>query len=282
MYNYRTNDFERQMYEAVPLAWQKDAKEVHVYVDFGLDRGMMNQINKIKEYNPDIPVRFCTLSGDRKKLDRAAHLYNNSSLDSIGELSVSVDEIERVNRAYNLEYSFTPKTLGGIMKEKPIITDFDKLDPVILESPFAGDVKNNVHYAKYAINYFSQQGFAPMASHLSSTNFLDDTIKEQRDLGIDRGLDIANGKNSIVAIDRGISGGMEYGVQRAINEGRKYSFVTISDNKSAIEEVGRIRDIKDAKEYCEQKKQENKRLFESTGFILDNDLADKRGLSYKK
>lgn len=98
---------------------------------------------------------------------------------------------------------------------------------VILESPFAGNVEENIIYARQALRDCLLRGEAPIASHLLYTQdgVLNDDIPEERQLGIDAGL--AWGKvadKTVVYIDKGISSGMEYGIQRAKNEGRPIEY----------------------------------------------------------
>lgn len=93
---------------------------------------------------------------------------------------------------------------------------------VILESPFAGDVEENILYGRKCVRDSLLRGEAPIASHLLYTQpgILDDLIPEERQHGIDAGLawrKIAQG--SVVYIDRGISKGMEYGIKAAESAG---------------------------------------------------------------
>jgi len=99
-----------------------------------------------------------------------------------------------------------------------------KLVPVILESPYAGDVERNVAYARACMRDALLRGEAPFASHLLYTQpgVLDDNIVEERQLGIDAGLSI--GKlftRTVVYTDHGISRGMQYGIELAKQAGRE-------------------------------------------------------------
>lgn len=101
---------------------------------------------------------------------------------------------------------------------------------VILESPYAGDVERNVAYARRALRDSLLRGEAPIASHLLYTQpgVLDDTIAEERALGIDAGLAWGIGADAtVVYADLGISKGMEYGIARARREGRAVEYRSI-------------------------------------------------------
>lgn len=107
---------------------------------------------------------------------------------------------------------------------------------VILESPFGSAdpamIAENVTYARAALRDCLKRGDAPIASHLLYTQpgVLDDSVPEERALGIEAGL--LWGKEaeaSVVYIDRGITAGMVTGVVRAIIENRAIEFHTIAD-----------------------------------------------------
>lgn len=91
---------------------------------------------------------------------------------------------------------------------------------VILESPYAGAVEHNVEYAKRCALDSLKRGEAPMLSHLLYTQFLDDSVPEERELGIAAGLAWRRvAEKSVVYTDLGISQGMEYGIMAAKNAG---------------------------------------------------------------
>lgn len=102
---------------------------------------------------------------------------------------------------------------------------------------------------------------------------LDDTKEFDRDLGINKGLDYAHGKDSLIGIDRGISTGMKYGVKRAENENRDYTFVSLSKDKTVLQAVDSLRDIKDAEEFVDKQISDNKERFEQTGFIHETSFS---------
>ena len=112
---------------------------------------------------------------------------------------------------------------------------------VIVESPFAGkntlsgfaldmdravrikiETTANILYARAAVRDSVLRGEAPIASHLLLTQpgILNDDVPEERNLGIEAGLawrDVADA--SAVYVDRGISGGMRYGIDLAGDSG---------------------------------------------------------------
>ena len=99
----------------------------------------------------------------------------------------------------------------------------EKKKLVILESPFNGEVQKNIKYAKLCMRDCFMRGEYPIVSHLLYTQdeILDDTIPEERKLGVECGL--AWGKFAditVVYTDIGISEGMKLGIERAKKEGR--------------------------------------------------------------
>lgn len=98
---------------------------------------------------------------------------------------------------------------------------------VILESPYAGDVEANVAYARACVRDALSRGEAPIASHLLYTQpgVLRDDIPHERQWGIDAGLAwkrVAHA--SVVYTDRGITKGMEYGIEAAKASGIPVEF----------------------------------------------------------
>lgn len=93
---------------------------------------------------------------------------------------------------------------------------------VIIESPYAGDVKANTKYARACVRDSLTRGEAPIASHLLYTQpgILDDNIPDERQWGIDAGLAWRSvAQASVVYQDRGITQGMKYGIKAAEQAG---------------------------------------------------------------
>lgn len=100
---------------------------------------------------------------------------------------------------------------------------------VILETPYAGDVEENLKYARACMADCFKRGEAPFASHLLYTQpgVLDDTKPEERKLGIRAGFEWARVCDGafpvairVVYVDRGISPGMEEGIAHAKSIGQ--------------------------------------------------------------
>lgn len=103
---------------------------------------------------------------------------------------------------------------------------------VIIESPYAGDVKRNEDYAKRCMHDSLMRGEAPFLSHVLYTQCLNDTIPEDRKLGMEAGWAwIKVSDKTIVYEDYGISKGMQEGIDIAKNIGHKVEFRKIGKDE---------------------------------------------------
>lgn len=94
---------------------------------------------------------------------------------------------------------------------------------VIIESPFAGNVEENLAYLRACMRDCLMRGEAPFASHALYTQegVLDDNKPDERKLGIDAGLHWGTmAEATVVYTDLGISKGMRYGIDHAKAAGR--------------------------------------------------------------
>jgi len=104
---------------------------------------------------------------------------------------------------------------------------------VVIESPFEGGTAReaaNVEYAKRCMNDALRRNEAPFLSHLIYPHSLDDTIPEQRELGIQAGHAVA-ARMEIWAIylDRGVTRGMLQGIDAAVTAGFRPVHVGFDD-----------------------------------------------------
>jgi hypothetical protein len=80
---------------------------------------------------------------------------------------------------------------------------------VVLESPYKGEVEENLVYARACALDCARRGESVQASHLLFTQFLDDTVPAERELGIALGLAWTRVADySVFYTDRGWSTGM--------------------------------------------------------------------------
>lgn len=75
-------------------------------------------------------------------------------------------------------------------------------------SPYAGDIERNVRFAQEACRYAVSQNCAPVAVHLLYPQLLDDTVPEERKIGIQMGLRVLAGCEELWLCGSCISTGM--------------------------------------------------------------------------
>lgn len=96
---------------------------------------------------------------------------------------------------------------------------------VIIESPYAGDIDENLAYLHECCRDCLRRGESPYASHGFFTQFLDDTKPDERELGIEAGLAWGNAADLIVVyVDKGISEGMKSAINGHIAYGRPIEY----------------------------------------------------------
>lgn len=103
---------------------------------------------------------------------------------------------------------------------KPERPPVNKFKIIQLESPFRGvnyeHTEFNKKYAEACVRECLYREESAMASHLLYTGATDDTIPEERAMGIEAGLKFLEvAEYSVVYIDLGISYGMKQGIKRA-------------------------------------------------------------------
>lgn len=108
---------------------------------------------------------------------------------------------------------------------------------VIIESPFANpdpvEAKANMDYLSDCLHDSLCRGEAPFASHAIYTlpGVLDDSVPEERDLGIHAGFEFHRVADyMVVYTDRGISSGMGWGVKSAMEIGLPVIYRTIRED----------------------------------------------------
>jgi len=105
------------------------------------------------------------------------------------------------------------------------------LEPVILESPYKGDMEVNAAYAKRCMLDSLARGEAPFVSHLLYTQVLDDTRPRERKTGMEAGWAwIGLTRKTVVYQDYEMSDGMLEGIRRAKELGHDVEYRNIGKN----------------------------------------------------
>lgn len=94
---------------------------------------------------------------------------------------------------------------------------------VVVESPYAGDVANNLRFLRAIMKACIHRGEAPYASHglYTQEGVLDDTIPQERKLGMEAGFAWSHAAQKVVVYDNhGITDGMKRGIERHERNGK--------------------------------------------------------------
>lgn len=86
---------------------------------------------------------------------------------------------------------------------------------VYICSPYAGDVQNNVEFAKAACRYAMEQNCTPVAVHLLYPQFLDDNDPAQREAGLRMGHRVLEACDELWLCGSRISTGMAMELKEA-------------------------------------------------------------------
>jgi len=91
------------------------------------------------------------------------------------------------------------------------------MELVIIESPYAGDVEQNLAYLKECQRDSIRRGEAHFASHRMYTNALDDSVELEREIGLRTGYAWMRAADRVaVYIDFGLSDGMKRAITEAL------------------------------------------------------------------
>lgn len=86
---------------------------------------------------------------------------------------------------------------------------------VYIASPYAGDIEGNIRFAKAACRLAMEHGNTPIAAHLLYPQILDDSVPEQRELGIRMGLKLLEACSELWLCGSHISSGMQKELEAA-------------------------------------------------------------------
>ncbi|MFT4307884.1 MAG: hypothetical protein ACMXYM_00750 [Candidatus Woesearchaeota archaeon] len=115
---------------------------------------------------------------------------------------------------------------------------------VDIETPYSArsdeEIRRNLLYARACMRDSMLREEIPFASHLIYTQpgILDDEVPHERDLGIIAGKELIEALPGVVTVvyqDLGISSGMQFGIDRAHEQGRRVEYRTLRDDWEANE-----------------------------------------------
>jgi hypothetical protein len=117
-----------------------------------------------------------------------------------------------------------------------------KMDRVVIESPYAGDVAKHMRYVRACMRDCLLRGEAPYASHALYTQegVLDDTLPDERMHGITAGFAFREVTHkTVIYTDCGTSRGMEFGIAHAKEIGHPIEYRTLGADwdKTVVEDI---------------------------------------------
>ena len=99
-------------------------------------------------------------------------------------------------------------------------------------SPYSGDIQYNRLAALMFSRYVVEQGYIPITPHIYFTQFMIDTIPEERELAFKMSFDLMELCDKMwvfVDSDNTITPGMQSEIEHANSIGLKIEYITVSD-----------------------------------------------------
>lgn len=111
------------------------------------------------------------------------------------------------------------------------------MKPIYICSPYAGNIEENIRFARAACRYAAKQGFTPVAPHLLYPQFLNDAVPAERDAGMRMGLRLLSACDELWRCGFRISAGMEKELAEA--KCLKIAVRTVSAQEIQTEEIAK-------------------------------------------
>lgn len=273
------NDYGQLILQRAKQAWGREFKDFTCFLDYGISDDSLSLINSIQGMKDSrVSLRFMNYFTQHVNVSSLTHSvehYLRGKNDSPGVIKVAQTAADN----YMLEnplHEHLPSHFSTYHDASLHQLETGKAVPlqmprVILESPFAGDIPRNTEYAaRCVVDLMMHHHKAPMASHLLYTRVLNDHVPEERQIGIDAGLAYgAHANESVIAVDRGVSRGMVYGVQRAEQDSRPLSFHTLCADPQTKQEVSSLRDLNDLNAWVAQQQSKVSPALLEKGWLTD-------------
>lgn len=137
----------------------------------------------------------------------------------------------------NAEGYYDPTTFEAltniVREEKQKERDLKKFRPLVyICSPFSGDVRGNTEAAKKYSRFAVNAGYIPVTPHLLYPQFLDDNLKEERELGLLFGKVLLDKCDQIWVCGNTVSEGMKAEIERA--ERKRYIIRYFTSNMTEV------------------------------------------------
>ncbi len=112
------------------------------------------------------------------------------------------------------------------MEPVPVFEGVKNLKLVYICSPLQGDIQGNIKKAIGYCAYAANKGVLPLAPHTIFTQYLDDTIPEQRERGLTMGIELLKRCDELWVCGNIISKGMKNEIAFAQRNGICTQYIT--------------------------------------------------------
>jgi len=125
------------------------------------------------------------------------------------------------------------EALTNVMRdEKTKVKQYRPL--VYICSPFAGDTEYNIKHAQGYCRFAFSQGCIPLAPHLHYPQFMDDSDKESREMGLSFALILLSKCDAVWVFGDTVSAGMRREIARAKRRGMSIRYFNSKCEEDAI------------------------------------------------
>ena len=101
---------------------------------------------------------------------------------------------------------------------------FDYHPMVYICSPYAGNISENIRNAQCYSRFAVKQGYLPITPHLLFTQFLDDGLQSERELGMFFGIVLMSKCSEVWVFGEKISSGMKTEIEYAERKGYRVRY----------------------------------------------------------
>lgn len=194
--------------------------------------------NRCTRRGPETGAQCCKLANEHEEHHALLSGERWTDRDSDAQRT-ALDQRARARQAVDGLLSLPAEALqSALAGNRELAARFDRLlaertgarPIVIVESPYAGNVEENLRYARAAVRQCAKAGMVPLASHLLYTQpgILDDNDPAERTLGIQLGFEVRRlAARTLVFTDLGVSTGMMRGIADAERQGCPVEFCRV-------------------------------------------------------
>lgn len=108
---------------------------------------------------------------------------------------------------------------------------------IVVCSPYSGNILQNTKKAKEYCKYIYRQGHIPFVPHLFFPTFLNEDVPEEREAGIQLGIEILKRANELWIFGDKVTAGMRKEIEAAREYGKPIKYLYEEVNKNGQTEI---------------------------------------------